>query len=192
MLVKEVMSSNVAAVDPNTSVAVAARAMRRRVVGCLPVLEQGQVIGMVTDRDLVERVLAEGLDAHATTVRAVMSAAPVFCSAHQPIDEARRLMVDHRIKHLAVLGPHGEMVGMLAYGDVVGRRPKCRPQEVRFYRKMSTSSGHQHKVAIGTVWLSPAIKTEDVSAAAIRSFERDHKVVAWTQLADGYEVVDDR
>ena len=74
MLVKDVMSSNVATVGPNTSVAVAARAMRHRVVGCLPVLEQGQVIGMVTDRDLVERALAEGLDAHATAVRSVMSA----------------------------------------------------------------------------------------------------------------------
>ena len=67
-----------------------------------------------------------------------------------------------------------------------------RPQEVRFYRKMSTSSGHQHKVAIGTVWFSPAIKEEEVSAAAIRSFERDHNIGAWTQLADGYEVIDQR
>ena len=100
-------------------------------------------------------------------------------------------MADNRIKHLAVLGSHGEMVGVLAYGDVVGHRPRYRPQEVRFYRKMSTSSGHQHKVAIGTVWLSSAITKENVSAAAIRSFERDHKVGAWTQLADGYEVVDD-
>ena len=56
MLVRDLMSADVAAVDPSIPVAVAARVMRDRVVGCLPVIENGQLIGMVTDRDVVERV----------------------------------------------------------------------------------------------------------------------------------------
>jgi hypothetical protein len=54
---------------------------------------------------------------------------------------------------------------------------------------MSSSSGHQHNVEVGTVYLSPATKKEDVPEAAIRRFERDHRVEPWTQLADSYEVV---
>jgi CBS domain-containing protein len=189
VLVKDVMSSDVAAVGPNVSVAVAARVMRDRVVGCLPVVERGQPIGMITDRDLVERVVAEGLDAYRTAARVAMSAMPIACSADHPAEAARQLMEANQIKHLLVLGARGELVGVLAYGDLAGHRPKCRPHAVRFFRKMSSSSGHQHNVEVGTVYLSPATKKEDVPEVAIRRFERDHHVEPWTQLADSYEVV---
>jgi CBS domain-containing protein len=189
MLVREVMSSDVAAVNPSISVAVAARVMRDRVVGCLPVVEQGQLIGMITDRDLVERVVAEGLDAYRTSVRAAMSAAPISCSADHRAETARQIMEESWIKHLPVLGARGELVGVLAYGDLAGHRPKCRPHAVRFFRKMSSSSGHQHNVEVGMVYLSPATKKEDIPRVAIRRFERDHHVDPWTQLADSYEVV---
>lgn len=190
MLVKEVMTANVAAVGPDVSVAVAARTMRDRCVGCLPVVEQGQVIGMVTDRDLVERALAEGLDAYKTAVRSIMSGAPVSCLAHQTVEEAHQKMTRRQVSYLPVLNERGRLVGVLSYGDLAGHRPRCRPHEVRFFKQVSTSSGHQHNVALGTVYLSPATRKEDIPAAAIRRFERDHKVEPWSQLADGYEVVD--
>jgi CBS domain-containing protein len=190
VVVKDVMSSNVAAVGPDVSVAVAARTMRDRGVGCLPVLEQGQLIGMITDRDLVERALAEGLDAYKTAVHAVMAAAPISCLAHQTVEEAHQMMVRRQVGYLPVLNERGRLVGVLSYGDLAGHRPRCRPHEVRFFRRMSTSSGRQHKVAVGTVYLSPATRAEDIPAAAIRSFERDRKIEPWSQLADGYEVVD--
>jgi CBS domain-containing protein len=189
VVVKDVMSSNVAAVGPDVSVAVAARVMRDRGVGCLPVLEQGQLIGMVTDRDLVERALAEGLDAYKTAVHAVMAAAPMSCRAHETVEEAHQMMVRRQVGYLPVLNERGRLVGVLSYGDIAGHRPRCRPHEVRFFRKMSTSSGRQHKVAVGTVYLSPATRAEDIPAAAIRRFERDRKIEPWSQLADGYEVV---
>ena len=189
MVVKDVMTSNVAAVGPGVSVAVAARTMRDRGVGCLPVVEQGQVIGMITDRDLVERVLAEGLDAYKTAVHSVMSAAPASCRPHQAVEEAHEMMMRRQVTHLPVLNERGRLVGVLSYGDVAGHRPRCRPQAVRFFRKMSTSSGHQRNVPVGTVYLSPATSREEIPAAAISSFERDYKVAPWSQLADGYEVV---
>ena len=191
MVVKDVMSSNVAAVGPDVSVAVAARTMRDRGVGCLPVVEQGQVIGMITDRDLVERALAEGLDAYKTAVHSVMAAAPMSCRAHQAVDEAHQIMMRRQVSYLPVLNERGRLVGVLSYGDLAGHRPRCRPHAVRFFKKMSTSSGHQRNVAVGTVYLSPATRKEDIPAAAIRRFERDHKVAPWNQLADGYEVVDE-
>ena len=191
MVVKDVMTADVAAIGPDVPVAVAARMMRDRCVGCLPVVEQGKVIGMITDRDLVERALAEGLDAHKTVVHAVMSAAPMACRPDQAVEEAREAMTRRQITHLPVLNERGRLVGVLSYGDLAGHRPKSRPHAVRFYRKMSTSSGHLHKVAVGTVYISPATSVEDVPAAAIRSFERDRKVEPWSQLADGYEMVDE-
>jgi len=191
VVVKDVMSSNVAAVGPDVSVAVAARTMRDRGVGCLPVVEQGQVIGMITDRDLVERALAEGLDAYKTAVHSVMAAAPMSCRAHQAVDEAHQIMMRRQVSYLPVLNERGRLVGVLSYGDLAGHRPRCRPHAVRFFKKMSTSSGHQRNVAVGTVYLSPATRKEDIPAAAIRRFEHDHKVAPWNQLADGYEVVDE-
>jgi CBS domain-containing protein len=190
VVVRDAMTSNVAAVGPDVSVAVAARMMRNRSVGCLPVVEQGQVIGMVTDRDLVERVLAEGLDAYKTAVHSVMSAAPMSCRAHQTVEEAHQMMMRRRVSYLPVLNDRGRLVGVLSYGDLAGHRPRSRPYEVRFFKKMSTSSGRQHNVAVGTVYLSPATSEEDIPAAAIRSFERERKVEPWSQLADGYEVVE--
>ncbi|MGH6921252.1 MAG: CBS domain-containing protein [Geminicoccaceae bacterium] len=190
MVVKDLMTSNVAAVGPDVSVAVAARTMRNRGVGCLPVVEQGQVVGLITDRDLVERALAEGLDAHKTAVHSVMSAAPMSCLASQAVEEAHQMMTRRQVKYLPVLSDRGRLVGVLSYGDLAGHRPKCRPHEVRFFKKMSTSSGHQRNVALGTVYLSPATRKEEIPAAAIRRFERDHKVEPWSQLADGYEVVE--
>jgi CBS domain-containing protein len=190
VVIRDVMTSNVAAVGPDVSVAVAARMMRDRSVGCLPVVEQGQVIGMITDRDLVERALADGLDAYKTAVHAVMSTAPISCLAHQTVEEAHQMMKRRQVSYLPVLNDRGRLVGVLSYGDLAGHRPRCRPHEVRFFKKMSTSSGQQRKVAIGRVYLSPATSEEDIPAAAIRRFERDHKIEPWSQLADGYEVVD--
>ena len=67
MLVKDVMKREVATVGPDASVALAARVMRDQDVGCLPVLEREQLIGMITDRDIVVRGVADGLDPHRAT-----------------------------------------------------------------------------------------------------------------------------
>lgn len=86
MLVKDVMKREVATVGPDASVALAARVMRDKNVGCLPVLERERLIGMITDRDIVVRGVAEGLDPHRAIVREAMSANAVACSVEHTVD----------------------------------------------------------------------------------------------------------
>jgi CBS domain-containing protein len=187
--VKDVMSPGVATVDPATSLTLAARQMRDRAIGCLPVVEGDQLVGMITDRDVVIRSLADGLDAHRTPVRAAMSAVALSCFADQTVEDAQQIMTDNRIKHLPVLNRRNRLVGILSHADIVGRGPKCKPRQVRFYKNVSTNSGQVRHVSMATIYLSPAVKKEDVAAAAIRKFEGDQRIEPWSQLADGYEIV---
>ena len=77
--------------------------MRDQDVGCLPVLERERLIGMITDRDIVVRGVAEGLDPHRAIVREAMSANAIACSVEHTVDQARALMAANLIKHLPVL-----------------------------------------------------------------------------------------
>jgi CBS domain-containing protein len=103
VLVKDVMKREVATVGPDASVALAARVMHDQDVGCLPVLEREQLIGMITDRDIVVRGVADGLDPHRATVRDAMSANAIACSVEHTAEQARELMAANLIKHLPVL-----------------------------------------------------------------------------------------
>ena len=189
MHVKDVMTPGVITVDPAAPLTLAARQMRDRAIGCLPVVEGSRLVGMITDRDVVIRSLADGLDAHRTQVQTVMSADPLSCFADQTVEQAQQIMTDNRIKHLPVLDRRKRLVGILSHADVAGRGPRCRPRQVRFYKNMNTSSGQPRHVSMATVYLSPAGKREDVAAAAIRKFERDQRIEPWSRMADGYEIV---
>jgi CBS domain-containing protein len=89
VLVREVMTRQVATVESNASLALAARMMSDQDVGCLPVIESGQLIGMITDRDIVVRGVAEAMDPHRAIVRDVMSATALACSVEDSVDQAR-------------------------------------------------------------------------------------------------------
>jgi CBS domain-containing protein len=190
VLIKDLMRRNVGAVQPATSLAIAARRMRDEDVGCLPVLDGGRLLGLITDRDIVIRAVAADVDVGRATVRDAMSAGAVFCFADQSADEVQQLMLDHQVNRLPVLDRRNRLVGLLSLGDIAGHRPKCRPHEVRFYKTMRTSSGHARDIAVATVYLSPAVRKEDLAAAAIRRFEQDRGGSPWGQHADGYEVVE--
>ena len=191
MLVKEVMKRKVATVGPDASVAMAARIMREQDVGCLPVLERERLIGMITDRDIVVRGVAEGLDPHRAMVREAMSTNAIACSVEHTVEEARALMAANLIKHLPVLDGGGRVVGLVALRDITGQFAKCKPHEVTFYKRLVSSSGHPHNIEVGKVYLSPAIKKDDVVAAALAKFEQDRGVARWDEAADAYELKED-
>jgi CBS domain-containing protein len=92
VLVKDLMKREVAPVGPDASVALAARIMRDQDVGCLPVLERERLIGMITDRDIVVRGVAEGLDSHRAIVRGAMSVNAIACSVEHTVEHARAVM----------------------------------------------------------------------------------------------------
>jgi CBS domain-containing protein len=188
VLVKEVMKREVATVAPDASVALAARMMRDQEVGCLPVLERERLIGMITDRDIVVRGVAEGLDPHRAIVREAMSANAIACSVEHTVEQARALMTANLIKHLPVLDERERLVGLIALRDLTGQFAKCRPHEVTFYKRLASSSGQVRNVEVGKVYLSPAIRRDEVVSSALAKFEQDRGLARWDQAADGYEL----
>jgi CBS domain-containing protein len=115
--VEQAMTSDVRTVEPNTSLVEAARIMRDEDAGSVPVVEDGRVIGIVTDRDIVVRAVADGRDPGSTAVSDVCSTDPVTVEPNQDLDEALRLMAQHQVRRLPVV-EGDRLVGVLAQADV--------------------------------------------------------------------------
>ena len=117
MTVKDVMTRAVRTVDASATIEVAAKMMRNLDVGPLPVVEGGDVIGILTDRDIVVRGVAAGLPFSAP-VRAVMTKQVFFCFEDEPIEQAVQVMQSKQIRRLVVLGADRKLVGILALADL--------------------------------------------------------------------------
>jgi CBS domain-containing protein len=92
--------------------------MKSEDVGSLPILEGERLVGMVTDRDIVLRVVAEGKDVQSSTVGEIASRDLVTVDPQQDLDEALRLMAQHQVRRLPVVEEDGRLVGILAQADV--------------------------------------------------------------------------
>lgn len=116
--IRDAMTSNPRGVEPSTPVVEAARLMKSQDVGPLPVVEGDRLVGMVTDRDIVLRVVAEGKDPQTATVGEIASRDLVTVDPQQDLDEALRLMAQHQVRRLPVVEEDGRLVGILAQADV--------------------------------------------------------------------------
>ncbi len=119
--VNEVMTHDPQTVDAGDTLAEAARVMREADVGPVLVLDGGRLAGIITDRDIVVRAVADGRDPQSTPVREASSASVVTLSPDQDLDEAVRLMREHDVRRLPVV-QDGRPVGILAIGDVAVER----------------------------------------------------------------------
>jgi CBS domain-containing protein len=120
MKVKDAMHSGVTWVAPNTPVPELARMMRDEDIGSIPIGENDRLVGMVTDRDIAIKAVADGRDVDAMTARDVMSSPILYCRTEQDLDDAARLMENHRVRRLPVINENKRMVGMLSLGDIAG------------------------------------------------------------------------
>jgi len=118
MIVSEAMTKDVETVTSGTSLLAAAKAMRRFGIGFLPVTEDGVVLGVITDRDIVVRGIAEGRNPYLTAVRNVMTPVMVWCYADDVLTEAAQMMEDNHIRRLLVLGEDKKLVGLLSLDDL--------------------------------------------------------------------------
>ena len=110
---------NVLTVSPDTSITIAAGVMRKHHIGCLVVTNPGGTIaGIVTERDLLDKVVAAGLLGDNVTVAAVMSDNVVCCKMNTDIAEAERMMVGHNIRHMPIV-ENNRLIGMLSSRDVL-------------------------------------------------------------------------
>ncbi|WP_405865876.1 CBS domain-containing protein [Streptomyces sp. NBC_00005] len=117
--VRDVMSSGVAAVEPMTTVARAARMMREQDVGDVLVAYDCDLFGVLTDRDIVVRALAEGRDPAGTTVGSVCTPPPVATlTPDDTTDRAIELMRRHAVRRLPVVERGGCPVGVISLGDL--------------------------------------------------------------------------
>ena len=118
MLVKDAMTAYAAWIDANRTVREAARLIQKMDVGCLPVTENDRVVGLITDRDIACRVVAEGRNPEIETVRAVMSEKAVCCAEDQTLDEAAELMETNGVRRLPVLDKDGRIAGLVSVDDI--------------------------------------------------------------------------
>src|SRR5918911_1696680 len=116
--VKDVMTSNPQTIESSEPVMRAAELMKREDVGIAPVVEGGRLVGTITDRDIVVRVVAEGKDARQVVAREVASTELVTIDPQQDLDEALRLMARHQVRRLPVVEEDGRLVGVVAQADV--------------------------------------------------------------------------
>ena len=130
MKVKDVMHKGATCVEPNTSVKEIAKRMRDDDVGAIPVKANSHLVGMVTDRDLTCRALANSGDPAKMTAQDVMTKDIVCCSPDDDIKVAIEVMEAKKIRRLPVTDSHKAMIGMLSLGDISHKIGKDRSGEV--------------------------------------------------------------
>lgn len=118
MKVRDLMKSPVETIPSSESAKEAARKMHDMHVGSLPVVDNGQLVGMITDRDVCVRVTATGRDAISTRVKEVMGKSVETCLADQDINDAAQIMIDHHIRRLVVLDANNAITGFLSVDDL--------------------------------------------------------------------------
>jgi predicted transcriptional regulator len=118
MKVNEMMHKGVEWVAAETPVAMLAKKMMQHDIGAIPVGENDRLIGMVTDRDITVRAVANGKDISKLTARDVMTKGMIYCQDSQEVNDAVRIMESKKIRRLPVLDENKRMVGMLSLGDV--------------------------------------------------------------------------
>jgi CBS domain-containing protein len=115
--VKDAMTTSPATATPAQSLAEAARLMKQQDVGSVPVVDGSRLVGVLTDRDIVVRAVAEGGDPQTVQVGDVASHNVVTVHPDDDLDDALRLMAQHQIRRLAVV-EDGHLVGVVAQADV--------------------------------------------------------------------------
>lgn len=105
-------------VGPSATVLDAALLMNEHKIGAVVVLDEGRVVGMFTERDVLRRIVAERRDPAATRVAEVMTSEVVCCRPETTLDEARIAMKERRIRHLPVVNAEGRLEGLISIGDL--------------------------------------------------------------------------
>lgn len=118
MKVKEMMHKGVEWVPPDTPVTAIAKKMRQLDIGAIPVGENDRLIGMVTDRDITIRGVADGKDISKLTARDVTTKGVVWCRDSEDVNDAAHTMESEQVRRLPVIDESKRMVGMLSLGDI--------------------------------------------------------------------------
>jgi len=118
MHVKDIMSREVEVIHSNIPLRAAAEKMKNLDVGMLPVRDADRLVGMLTDRDIVIRGIAGGLDPSKTEVKDVLTPDVIYCFEDAEVGEAAKLMQEKQIRRLIVLNRDKRLAGIVSIGDL--------------------------------------------------------------------------
>ena len=114
---KDVMTKTVATITPRQTVKEAAQLMKQYNVGSLPVVENDNCVGIITDRDITLRMVSQGQDAQSTNIQTIMSTNIVTATPQMDVHEAANLMASRQVRRLPVI-ENGQVTGIVALGDL--------------------------------------------------------------------------
>jgi CBS domain-containing protein len=130
--VEDVMVKEVITIDQNSTVKEAAEVMNKFEIGCLIAVRKGKAIGMITERDLLKRIVAEARDATETKVKDVMSSPLVVIEPSVELEEAIKLMFQMKIKKLPVVDGK-RLVGLITLTDIA----RFQPQMIKLLKQLA-------------------------------------------------------
>jgi CBS domain-containing protein len=116
--VKEVMSPNPLTISEDTTVADAARALEKQDSSCALIERDGEIVGMITERDITRRVVAKGVLPETTKVASVMTSQIIVTSPDTNIEEALKVMTANRVRRLPVVDEKSGLVGLVRVADI--------------------------------------------------------------------------
>jgi CBS domain-containing protein len=123
------MTSDPVCCEPSDAVPRVAQVMKQQDVGSVPVVESQssrRLVGMVTDRDLVTKIVAEGRDVARATVREAMTANPISCREDDDVKDAMAAMSERQVRRMPVVDGEGRVIGIIAQADVATRMGQDR------------------------------------------------------------------
>jgi CBS domain-containing protein len=118
MQVKDVMTRHVETAGTDSPITAIAKTMRSHDIGLLPVCDGSRVVGMLSDRDIAIRAMANNLHPEQLRCRDIMTRRVVYCFEDHDLDDARKLMQEHKIRRLPVLNRQRNLVGIVALSDI--------------------------------------------------------------------------
>lgn len=118
MLVKEVMSKKPDALSEELTIKEAASEMKKFDFGFLPIKHDGQIVGVITDRDIVIRALAKGLDPNKTKLKEIMSKQIYFCHEDDDLKQVADMMCSKQVHRIAVYDKNNKFAGVVSIGDI--------------------------------------------------------------------------
>ena len=172
MLAIEPYQRDVRVIGASSSVRDAARRMREDGIGSLVVLQDGRAVGVVTDRDLLKRVVARGLSGETTAVREVMSSPLVCVSPRDSLDRVVAVMVEHGIRRVPVVCG-GRPTGIVALDDLVVAASAELAAVARGIQRSSPSSGYTERAAEARRLLESRLDRLDTQIESFGGAARD-------------------
>lgn len=142
MKLSEIMTRDVIVMQPDDSLQSAAKIMRDRNIGFLPVCDGEDLLGVISDRDITVRALADGMDATIMLGRDLMTTPAIYCFDDQDISEAAKIMEENQIRRLVILSREDKrLVGVISLGDLARNETADRSGKV--LQKVSEPDGSE-------------------------------------------------